>query len=184
LIITILVITTIVIISIFLVRFGSYYFDFMTPSGVGIIDSDHADFKLKIILDSQQLDLDAKNHPELLRINPYIFFDDDDWVHSIATGANLQMLMQSISMEFDDNCLVIRSEFNDIFDEPLRHSQYCDEGKTKLRMYNIGILKDFDIPSYVPTQYENLVLIYDDINNETRSFTKYHHEELLIDHDD
>ena len=46
--ITLLVIATIVILSIFLVRFGPYYFDFMTPPGVGIIDSEHADFKLAV----------------------------------------------------------------------------------------------------------------------------------------
>ncbi len=173
-IITILIISAIVISSIFLARFGPYYFDFMTPPGVGTINSDHADFKLKIILDSQQLDFDTKTHPELVKISPYIYFEDD-WIHRTATGANLQMLLESIDITFNDNCLVISSEFNYLFGDSLTQTQFCDEGKTKLRMYEKGVLKDFDILSYVPNGNDGLVLVYDNIDDETRSFTEYHH---------
>lgn len=182
--IIILVIAIIVILSIFLVRFGHYYFDFMNPPGVGLINSDHVDFKFFIILDSQQLDFDIKKHLEPSRTNPYIFFGGDKWVHKVATGANLQMLLQSIGVEFNENCLILQSKFTDIFDNPLVQTQYCDEEETKLRMYENNLLKDQDIASYSPSQIVDLVLVYDNINDEKRNFTKYHHESVVTEHDD
>lgn len=189
LVIIVIVIIVIIIPSIFLVRFGPYYFDFMTPSGVGPVNSTHDDFKLLIILDSQQLDLDVSEHPELLRSNPYIFYDDNTWVHKVATGANLELLLQSIGIEFDDNCLEIKSEFNDVFSEPLKETQFCNEGNTKLRMYIGTYLTDFDIPNYVPNDDDRIVLIYDDVDDEGRSFQKYHHRDVIefedsLDHQD
>ena len=188
--IIVIVIVVIVIPSIFVIRFGPYYFDFMTPLGVGPINSAHDDFKLRIILDSQLLDLDVSEHPELLKTNPYIFYDENNWVHRVATGATLELLLQSIGMEFENNCLVVKSKFNDVFGDPLKQTEFCDDGQTKLRMYSSLHLTEFDIQSYIPNDDERLVLIYDDVNDSPIDFTKYHHKVMLensdslIDHQD
>ena len=159
------------------VKFGDPL-GFTAPSGVGPVESDHAHAAFTIMLNGTYVDTSTLRHPEYAFGNKYIFYAPEahdfetDHVHRVATGATIGLFLESMGFKLTDECLILPDGAMKLDGAEFERKEWCNEGDYKIKLYADGSLFEGG-QRYVIRGYDSLFLVYDDNNEEVRTYKTY-----------
>jgi len=153
------------------------------PEGVGEIGSEHIHAKLGIYVGEQWVDMDFPRNPQYLKKNDYIYFDETprNIIHRTATGATFGMFLESIGMQFTDNCFILPDVTLDSTGTLFTQTEFCNtdyqDGRDNMTIKffvrcegcKTGHLTE-DPNNHIFQDGEGLLIVYDDIDRTTRNY--------------
>ncbi len=133
-----------------IIAFGVYNFVQNPPRSAefGAIGSTHEHAALKLFINDEEL-VDFSKPQYQLR-SRFIHFEDNNGViiHMHATGVDQGFLIQSVRMEFDDQCIILSNG-----------SEYCNDGDKTLKFFVNGVRNDL-YDKYVLKDGDKFLITY------------------------
>jgi len=114
------------------------------------LHSDHLHSDVKVYINGQAIDFSQRKYQ---LASSFIHFEEGigDVIHTHATGLTIGHMFKSLSMDFNNNCIIFESK------------SYCDENDKKLKFYVNGQPnKEFD--NYIIKDLNKILVSYGNEN--------------------
>ena len=133
---------------------------------IGILGSQHIHTDWKIYIDGKPVDLFDKSHMERMRnnqpVSSFIHVDSGapipektgDVLHMHATGIPLWLFFNSISMDFNKDCITLENK-----------EKFCNDGNKKLKLFVNG-KESNEFENYVFNDLDKILISYGNENEE------------------
>ena len=113
-------------------KLQNYYNQMQLLAGIGQLGSAHLHADVKVYINGQAIDFSQKKYQ---LTTSFIHFEEGigDVIHTHATGLTIGHMFESLSMDFNNNCIVFEKQ------------SYCNDNNKKLKFYVNGQLNnEFD----------------------------------------